>query len=190
MTEALKEIDYKIFAAINQNYTSGLLDAVCPLLREKLFWIPLYVIGGVFTIVKYKRNALYFIAGIALAILLSDQISASLIKPVFHRLRPCNNPSLAENVRLLVHCGSGFSFVSAHASNHFAMAIFASLTFGDKKWLMPVLLFWAFSVAYSQVYVGVHYPADVVGGGILGCTIGFVSVVAVKKIAAHYLPKP
>jgi undecaprenyl-diphosphatase len=189
MIEAIKEFDYKIFAAVNQQYTSGVLDMVCPLFREKLFWIPLYLVGGIYAIVKYKKSVLFLLSGLVVAILLSDQIAASLIKPIFHRLRPCNNPLLSTQIRLLVHCGSGYSFVSAHASNHFAMAVFASLTLLQKKWLLPVLLLWAFTVSYSQVYVGVHYPADVVGGGILGCLIGTFCALATKKIMLKYSSK-
>ena len=91
------------------------------------------------------------------------------------RLRPCNDPINALHGRLLVECGSGYSFPSSHATNHFGMSLFLYFTFGSFfKWIKPVVILWAALVAYAQVYVGVHYPIDVVTGACIGSIIGYI----------------
>ena len=103
----------------------------------------------------------------------ADQASSDFFKPYFHRIRPCNNPALDGIVRVLVPHSNGFSFPSSHAANHFALALFSAITLGHlHKWVWPVALLWATVVAYAQVYVGVHYPVDVICGGLLGVLIG------------------
>jgi undecaprenyl-diphosphatase len=95
------------------------------------------------------------------------------MKPIFHRVRPCNNPALNSIIHLIVPCGSGYSFPSSHAANHFAMGIFSAITLGKRyKWVLPLAIVWAISVSFAQVYVGVHYPIDVTCGGIIGTIIG------------------
>ena len=102
-----------------------------------------------------------------------DALSASMIKPFVHRIRPCHNPALADIIRHIVTCGSGFSFPSSHASNHFGMSFFMLGTLQqvrrEFKWL---ILLWAILVSLSQIYVGVHYPFDVFAGACLGAIIG------------------
>ncbi len=99
------------------------------------------------------------------------------------RPRPCQNEALKEEVRLLVPCGSGYSFTSNHATNHFALAVFFAGTLGVffKRWRW-LLFLWAALVAYAQVYVGVHYPLDVAAGALLGMTIGSLVVLIWKRI--------
>jgi len=181
MIEQLKFWDYWLFYYINSQFTGELLDVLCIYFREKTFWIPLYVLGGAYLIYTYKKRAIPIILGAVIVIIACDQTAASIIKPLVHRLRPCNNPHLADTVRLLVQCGSGFSFVSAHAANHFGLAVYASFFFRKKLIAVPVLLLWAFAVAYSQVYVGVHYPLDVLAGAVIGAAYGFLIVVILKR---------
>ena len=91
------------------------------------------------------------------------------------RLRPCNDLDLAGQIRVLVDCGSGFSFVSSHATNHFAISfLLISLYYRQWKWIFPLCFLWAFVVSYAQVYVGVHYPFDILGGAALGILIGLL----------------
>ena len=90
------------------------------------------------------------------------------------RIRPCSEPNLQGLVRHLVPSCNGFSFISAHATNHFALALFFIFYFKHVgKWVISVALFWAFAIAFSQVYVGVHYPLDILSGAILGLLIGY-----------------
>ena len=115
-------------------------------------------------------------------------ISSKIIKKSVQRTRPCNDISrLSEQgheVKLLVPCGSGYSFPSSHATNHFAVAVFVIFTFANrKKWLKWGLIAWASSIALGQVYVGVHYPLDVLCGGLLGSFIGWGLAFFYKKYA-------
>lgn len=171
--QSILEFDKALFFFINQGLANPVMDVVCPILREKLTWIPLYM-GIALAVYKKYGKLLFPIAVVAvLTILLTDQISSSLIKPSFQRLRPCNDPALQQQVRLLLsHCGAGFSFVSSHAANHFGLAAFFSFSVGRRPLWIALLFFWAFAIAFSQVYVGVHYPLDVAAGALLGVCIG------------------
>jgi undecaprenyl-diphosphatase len=167
--------DRKLFALINQQLSHPFLDVIFPWWRETITWTPLYLFLLIFVIANAKKSSLPWIIMALITILLSDQISSSIIKPIFARLRPCNEPELAGSVRLLLDgCGAGYSFTSSHATNHFAIAVFLMITL--QNWLKGygwIFLLWAITVAYGQVYVGVHYPLDILGGALLGSGIGF-----------------
>jgi undecaprenyl-diphosphatase len=173
--EWLIRADRKLFALINQQLSHPFLDAIFPWWRETITWTPVYLFLLLFVIVNGKKSSLLWIIMAVITILLSDQISSSIIKPIFARLRPCNEPELAGSVRLLLDgCGAGYSFTSSHATNHFAIAVFLMITL--QNWLKGygwILLLWAGTVAFGQVYVGVHYPLDILGGALLGSGIGF-----------------
>jgi undecaprenyl-diphosphatase len=145
-----------------------------PLLREKWFWAPLYLFITAFTLINFGRQGRYIILGLVLAAGLSDFTSSSIIKPAVQRIRPCNDVNIEEQVVMRVNCGSGYSFTSSHAANHFAVAVFLIGVFGIyARWVRPALLLWAASVALAQVYVGVHYPLDIAMGALLGSLIGW-----------------
>lgn len=171
--QQLITIDQYFFELINVHGHNAVLDWIMPLWREKSTWIPLYIALAGFVGYKYRKASLYFILGLALAVGLADTISSKVIKPSVQRLRPCNDPEIKAEVQLLVRCGSGYSFTSSHASNHFAVAAFLSLTLGlhYRRLRLPLYL-WAASIALGQVYVGVHYPLDILIGAILGLIIG------------------
>ncbi|MFN8286483.1 MAG: phosphatase PAP2 family protein [Chitinophagales bacterium] len=152
------------------------------MLRNKLTWIPLYALLAFLLYRKYGLKVFYIGLGVGVVVLLSDQISSSLIKPWIHRLRPCNNPEIQARL-LLEYCGGGYSFVSSHAANHFGMAVFFAAFFERKFLAAALLLLWAFVVSFSQVYVGVHFPVDVIAGGLLGAVIGLaVSLVVLRFV--------
>jgi len=171
--EKLLALDQYLFELINGHGHNALLDWLMPIWREKSTWIPLYIALAGFVWYKFHRVGLYLILGLALSVGLADTISSKIIKPAVHRLRPCNDPKIQAEVHLLVNCGSGYSFTSSHASNHFAVAAFLSLTLGlhYRRIRLPLHL-WAASIALGQVYVGVHYPLDILMGAFLGLIIG------------------
>ena len=104
---------------------------------------------------------------------MGDRISVMAFKDVFQRFRPCHNPDIANLVHLVDGCGGKFGFVSSHAANSFALALFTGLLLRKHyKYILPIMLFWAALVSYSRIYVGVHYPGDILGGAILGTVIG------------------
>jgi membrane-associated phospholipid phosphatase len=172
----LYDIDNWLFYTINSTLSNPLFDWIMPFLREKLFWLPVYIFlltWGFSTFTK-KQAALFF-SGIALTLMLTDVLSSRVIKPLVGRLRPCNLEHLEKQVLERVACGPGYSFPSAHAANHFGLAFFiiAALPFLPRQYRL-LLTTWAGSIAFAQVYVGVHFPVDVIAGALLGAAIGTV----------------
>ena len=178
----IENIDQELFFFINNNLHFGFFNDLMPYWRSMWFWLPLYVFLVGFIVLNFKKNALVFILILISTVAISDSFSSQIIKKNVQRIRPCNVESLKGKVKLLVHCGSGYSFTSSHATNHFTVANFLIFTiFQRKKWVKWSLIFWAFSIAFGQVYVGVHYPLDVVGGGILGSVIGYFAAFIYRK---------
>ncbi|MBE0645215.1 MAG: phosphatase PAP2 family protein [Bacteroidetes bacterium] len=119
-----------------------------------------------------KKRGVITVLLLLVTIVLSDQISSFVIKPMFDRLRPCH---VLDHVRLLVGCGGGKSFTSSHATNNFALAVLVSHFYPKARYY---LLIWAALVAFSRVYVGVHYPSDILGGAVLGSLIALAVIFA------------
>lgn len=175
MIDQLIAWDIEAFKSIHLGTANGFFDHFMPLVRNKLSWIPLYLIFLIYAVKKYKLRSLILIAAVILTVLLADQFSASWVKESVQRLRPCNDPLLKDYIRSIVPCGSGYSFISAHATNHFALAVFFSWFFRQlNSWsgFKYVFYLWAASIAFAQVYVGVHFPLDVIVGALAGVLIG------------------
>lgn len=183
MLQQLLQLDTWLFYLINGIGQNAFFDFLLPLWRSQYFWSPLYLFFVTFLLFNFSpRTTLFVLAFFLLTFMLCDQLSAGVIKKIVQRLRPCKTPELLDTINLLVPCGSGKSFVSAHATNHFGIAVYVGNLFKQHfAWLKPVLLFWAAMVAYAQVYVGVHFPADVICGAVLGAVIGSVTWWALKK---------
>ena len=179
------ELDQQFFLIINQKLTNPFFDVVMPFLRHSTNWIPLYIALLIFVIVKFKRKVIIWIVFAVITILLTDQLSSHIIKPLVARARPCNDLIFSSQVRLLLkNCSPGFSFTSSHACNHFGIAVYIFLTLSSfvKNWKY-LFLFWAAAISYAQVYVGVHYPIDIFFGGLLGSFIAyFTAKFANKKL--------
>lgn len=173
--ENILQFDQIIFSFINQEIANPVLDFLMPYWREKTTWIPLYLLILILAFLKFHwKKALLFVILLAGTLGVGDQISSKVIKKSIERIRPCNDLEFKSEVHLLVPCGSGYSFTSSHATNHFAIALFIALALFPNKRLWQILLFfWAGIVAFAQVYVGVHYPLDVLAGAFLGMLIGW-----------------
>jgi undecaprenyl-diphosphatase len=168
--------DHVAWYYLNVRWHNDLLDLIMPFLRNQWFWAPLYLFLIIFMPRRFGKYGWLWCAGFLATFALSDQISASFLKPIFGRLRPCNDPYLSTLVHIIVPCGGGKSFPSSHAANHFSLALFSAVSLGHvARWVWPVALLWATSVSYAQVYVGVHFPLDVLCGGLLGASIGVLS---------------
>lgn len=172
--ESLLHWDEQIFHLINSGWQNPFLDAIMPVWREKSTWIPLYILLAGFAVYRFKIKGLFLIMALGLLVGISDNVSSQLIKKNVRRIRPCNDATV-ENVHLLISCGSGYSFPSTHAVNHFVVATFLSLTLGQfyRKIRLPLLL-WAASIALGQVYVGVHYPLDIFCGALFGMLLAYI----------------
>lgn len=187
--EQLLHLDYQLFQIINQEWTNDFLDVILPFLREKKNWIPLYIIIAFLLIYKYQwKRGLFAILLAISTIGISDILSSKIIKPSIERPRPCHDNSAVKNSRLLIDCGGGYSFTSSHATNHFAIATFLGLVLLPLfRFSFPLFLAWAGSISYAQVYVGVHYPLDVISGGIIGFLIGYTIYQFYSFILHKYL---
>jgi membrane-associated phospholipid phosphatase len=153
-----------------------------PFLRQQEFWYFFYLFLLVFALYNFGIKGCWWAVSLIMTAIISDLFSSSLIKHLIFRYRPCMEPDIADQVRVLVnYCPQNSSFTSSHACNHFAAAWFIFITLnqtGSWRWLLFV---WAFIICYAQVYVGVHFPFDILGGAILGTSIGYGMSFLFKK---------
>lgn len=171
--EGLVQFDRELFLEIHRGLSNTFFDWLLPLMRNRYTWAPLYLFIIIFCVREYRKKGWYIIGMLLFTFAMGDLMASRLIKPFVMRLRPCNEPELANEIIHRVTCGSGYSFPSAHATNHFAIAVFLIMVF-YKHWkpVLPLGLFWALLISFSQIYVGVHYPVDTIAGALLGTTIG------------------
>lgn len=188
--EQLIQWDHALFKKINQDWTNPLFDWTMPFLRNQNNWLPLYIFIIVFVLLNFRLKGLWWIVFFFITIAMTDMTGTYIFKHTFERLRPCSDPDFALNVRLLLkQCAGGYSFTSNHAANHFGMATFIFFTFRHlfKNWMLLTFL-WAGSIGYAQIYVGIHYPADVAGGIILGILFGTITAYQFNKHFGLTLP--
>jgi undecaprenyl-diphosphatase len=173
LISTLKKLDTEIFLFLNSKHTP-FLDTVMSLASGKLTWLPLYAFL-LFLVFKFVGKRIWLVAlSAAVVILLSDQLSVHLFKNVFLRYRPCHNLDINGIMHLNGNCGGMYGFVSSHAANTFALAMFLALFFKNRINYFWIYIFaWACFVSYSRIYNGVHYPADIAIGALLGMLIGW-----------------
>jgi undecaprenyl-diphosphatase len=173
MTDVLNNIDVNILYWVNGHH-SDFLDQVMVFASGKLTWVVFYLFLLFLIIKKYKYKAVLAVLFIAIAITLSDQASVRLFKNVFLRLRPCHQPDVMENLRMIIGCGGRYGFVSSHAANSFALVAFIILLL-QKRWVSMMMIIWGTLIIYSRVYLGVHYPSDVIAGSMVGIIAGGIA---------------
>ncbi len=182
------DIDHAIFHFINHTCHNTFLNIFFPLWRNQLTWTPVYVLFAALLIQKYKSKSWIYISIVVFTIFITDQTSSQLIKKSVQRLRPCNDITLQPKAENLIDCGSGFSFPSSHAANHAALAIIVGFfLYNDKKNIKNGLFLWAVSIGFAQIYVGVHYPSDVLFGLLLGFCISQLVIFFIKKLIPIYM---
>ena len=185
--------DYQLFEWINQIAIHPILDKILPFLRNGDNWIPLYVGLLLYSVIRFKLRSWIFIVFVFAAVGSTDAIGNYGFKKIFERPRPCHTESPVE-ARLLVNCGSGYSFTSNHAANHMCIALFVSASlFAAVGWIKILFIVWALAIGYAQIYVGVHYPADVAAGWTLGAIIAWIWLFIYRKVSekvvAIYTPR-
>jgi undecaprenyl-diphosphatase len=173
--QQLLHLDYQLTFLVNREMVHPVLDDLFLFLRESIFHVPLYFFIIIYSFQVFGKNAIWWVLGAISLIALCDLLSSHVIKAYFNRPRPCRDPFMAGQIRFLArYCGTNGSFTSSHAVNHFAFATYvASTMWGISKWF-NLLFVWAFAIAYAQVYVGVHYPSDVLAGAFLGIVFGLM----------------
>ena len=169
----LLDLDTKIFLAIN-GFQSDTWDGIMWWISGKTTWWPFYLFILMVMGWYRKWQLVGWIVFLALLITLTDQSSVHLFKNVIQRLRPCHEPDLQGVVHLVRNkCGGQFGFISSHAANAFGVASFAALWM-HKRWISIAMVFWAVLISYSRVDLGVHYPLDVIAGGLWGAGCGWL----------------
>lgn len=180
----LEHLDQTIFLQLNAGWTNGFFDRIMPFVREAMNWAPLYLFLIVFALLNFRAKGGWWVLFLLCTVALTDLTGTYLFKHNFERTRPCGDPDIFTQVRLLVdYCSRGFSFTSNHAANHMGMATFFYFT--TRPWLgrwAGVGFAWAVLIGYAQIYVGVHYPTDVLAGLALGFLLGsFTSRLYIKR---------
>lgn len=183
--ETIKYWDEQLFLYLNGQHQDW-LDPIVFALTGKLIWVPLYAFFIYLIIKHYKKSSVWVLAGIGLAILMADQTASGFMKPFFERLRPCHDPRFEDLMYNFGGCGGMYGFVSSHAANTFALAIYLSLTFRNRIKGFGWLFLWAAVISFTRIYLGVHYPLDILIGALVGLLAGWVAWFLTLKARGAY----
>lgn len=174
---ALHSLDNRVLLFINGMH-SPFIDEAMFCISGRFTWIPLYAVLVAFIIYKYKRQSWIMILFAVLAIVLSDQL-ANLVKNEVMRLRPSHTPGIMEMLHYYwgsdgkPYEGGLYGFVSNHGANSSALTLYVALLLRN-KYITGILIVWACLLCYSRMYLGVHFPSDILGGILVGCVSGFI----------------
>ena len=171
----LSSIDSELFLFLNGLHTKW-MDKVMIHITDMWVWMPLYLLLIYWTAKQFGKRCWWVFLAVGVVVLCSDQLSSHVFKPAFQRLRPCFNPDLQDLIHLPKGLAGGrYSFTSSHAANTFAIAAFLTPTLRNfRPWVGILMYSWAFVSSYSRIYLGFHYPGDIVCGALMGLLIGLI----------------
>lgn len=181
MLHQIQELDTRLFLTLNGAHAPG-ADTLMYWVTQRNTWIPLYALLIIWLIWQYKQAAAGMMGALILTILFADQTASGLLKPWVERLRPCYVSYLSNKIHLVVEgCGGTYGFASSHAANSFGLAMALWLLVGRRfAWVGWFFFPWAAIVSYSRIYVGVHYPFDVLVGSAIGIGAAYTAVGLVR----------
>ncbi|KFF19940.1 phosphatase PAP2 family protein [Flavobacterium hydatis] len=186
MLEKILKLDTNLFVYLN-GLGSETYDKLWLIITNQVNWIPLFLLLFYFIYKKIgKRQTLFLLLFIAILITCTDQLT-NAVKYSVQRLRPCNNPDINSFIRI-VQSRQSFSFFSGHAANTMAVATFLYLLLNKHFKYFGLLFLWPLVFAYSRIYLGLHYPLDILCGYLAGATMGFLIFKIYQKVRARYFP--
>lgn len=172
--EKLLELDRDLFLFLNGMH-SPFLDPILFFLTDGRAWLPLYLLTAYLVYKQYKKESLWILGGTILSIVITDQITTSFMKPFFARLRPSHEPSLQGLVHHVNNYFGGlYGFASSHAANTFGVTMFLWLILRPHYRWAALLFIWPAVMSYSRIYLGVHYPGDIIVGTLIGLLTGWL----------------
>lgn len=186
LIHTLKNWDQELFLALNGAH-NGFWDFVMWWASDKFIWIPVYLLF-LYLLWKHHGRKIWIILFFAsLLVFLSDQVSVHFFKNVFQRLRPSHEPALEGMVHIVNNYRGGqYGFYSSHASNVFAVAVFVISLLPKRPVTILLIIGWALLIAYSRIYLGVHYPGDVLAGALAGSILAYFLAPMAKKAMSVY----
>jgi undecaprenyl-diphosphatase len=190
MIDELIEIDKKVLIFLN-SFHSPLLDPVMLVITKTFFWTPLYLFLIFLLFKNFKKEAWFILIGAAATILLCDQITSTLMKPFFERLRPSHDPSMQGLLHFVGDYRGGlYGFSSGHAANTLGVSLFVWLTMRSVYRWMGFIFVWAILMTYTRIYLGVHYPGDIMVGGSIGLICGWIGYKLSEYLRRRYKKTP
>ena len=178
---SLNELDTQAFLWLNSLH-NDFSDPIMLWVSGKNEWFPMYgvIVGSL--IWRYKNRSVGMLLTIILSVIVSDRVCSGFFKPLMQRLRPCHEPSIQKLVHSVGDCGGQFGFCSSHAANTFTLATCLFLLLGKEFPSIKYFYIWAIMVSYSRIYVGVHYPLDVLAGAGIGVLASLICFKIYRKL--------